>query len=580
MGKRKGLGIRKGVRKIITPIVHGVTSSENFLRKQGSMLGSFKGIGGSFGSINKYNPFHPISNPFAPLFPHGANPPRRRLPVKEPPVNVPSTGKHTRFTGSVVKGSDQVHKRSRILLPHQRGVGYTKPGPIFTPNKEVVKVEFAFEVASTINSRNYIRMGFRSYNSGTMNTALELPLPPNNVLGPNLLPRLIGVVNVNTAVRSGLSGGTAALGTDTYYPPLGLYDLETISWNANPFKYVNWHGENTPNSTAAVLASGQNTTPVEVFKDVARAAGIRAKFSPFLASSTEVGPTAAFLKKYENFLPNLGPGKVDLHVLNKFNTPAVVEVVVLQLRKSKSTFMATCGGSSMGDVYVQQLMAAYLLENNSGNSGSTFPGEVKLAADILVNPNKKFLSAKAKFVTRDKICNEVSREKYVLGGGDKQQISIHLPPICYDAIQNRRSTLQGFPNGEYGTEWPTYLEQSPEHVFQCNSYLIYFAVHGTIMPTFAGNIVGGVVTSVIEQMVDTQTCPANVLVHGMYTEHPLKCKSVSPTFHLQQNGEIIDTTLNVSETTRTLVSGFLPGLPVSVSSESVIVHVDATAATK
>ena len=557
------------------------------------------------------------------------------MPDKKKNPLVPENKRQHRLSGTAMAGANVVHKKARCVLPFVKGIGYTKPGPIFTPYKERVEVEFAFELGALLNKRNLMRMGFRTYHQGLrlasatqLQTAIAAVAADNSVtpkilaepavaavvasptttaatpgpmmLTPELQPRTIGNgFNFNIAVRDATNcyrplqepgyapysgayskSGQLISATDCYYPPVGLYDLECYSWNNNPFKYVNWHAKN--GQVQALQANGSNITPMNVFKDVQRvSAGSRQTFSPFRMVSTETSvpdtssvATQTFVKKFENFLCDLGPGSIDFHILNKYNTPCVVEFVVVQLRKDGKVLTAGSFDTAMYTVHEEMIRDAYMQEFNSGNfiNSVGFGGEAPSPEDPMVNPNKPFLKAKRKYMVRDPPTKEVCRERHIIAGASKQQLTIHLPEVTYDAVEHRLNSVYNGPDGTPGLNEAA-IEQAAVYTFQPHSYCIYVSVQGTIMPVFGATIdANQIVTSVNEQVVDTQTCAARILVHAKYVEHPRKCVSVSPTYALQLRPELHDTVLTNpgDPVTKTLVAGYMPGLPVPTTTQTVV----------
>lgn len=595
MGKKRGLGLQRDYRDIkaayntyVAPVVNGY----NTYMKHGLT----SGVSDATRRL--------VLKPTAP--PAGA-PPGEWLEDEDPP-NPGDDSRHQGF-GHANRGT---HVSRVLRCPNSKGIGYKAPGPVFNVGSSVVKQQFAIELTSGINHRNFTRMVFRSPHRFVHRPFANQPAVLfSKTLSPAPLSRIIDGVVVNTPVRDGnmstlpsvtiipasvgppavsLSGTKvpSALVTtnkeDLLFPLASLQDLEIASWNANPLKFLNWNSANPPfqHASTASPTGSANFLPLQVARDwstdrsvVETATQLSTTnslnySSPFDVIPLEFQTLYGFTKRFENYLCHLGPGSVSFQMQNRLNTSCEIDIVVVQQRIDVSA-----GTNNLSDInnhlmksYENQINDAYLAKFKSGQVlGSGYTGEEAAANDLLLNPTKPFLHEYRKFMNKRGYCKQVSRERFRIVGGASRSCRIVLPEIIYDAYEHRR-WAQDVLNNNNGN--PT--AGNPYDYILPHSYGIYIAVQGVLMPAFPATVIAGV-TTVGTTVVDTQVSPSSVLIHGTYIERPKPCLSVSPTKELQQKFEITDAVVDTSAGKTpygVLLSGYVAEPPVSTSTSKVV----------
>ena len=167
-----------------------------------------------------------------------------------------------------------------------------------------------------------------------------------------------------------------------------------------------------------------------------------------------------------------------------------------------------------------------------------------------MDPDFKFLGSYPKFATTRSPATERYRIKSVLAGGATKQFKFIFPERVYDSSQNRATGTDPFATSPYDSAY-TNLE----------TYIIFIAINGVVMPTFTAPIGNG--TSATDtcnlQVVDRQACPASIVFTGSYSEHPKPCLSTAQTRVYNNFPDMQNTALTVggSDAGYTLVSGFV-----------------------
>lgn len=578
MGKRRGLGISRGIKRLSADYNTYVAPV-----------------------VKTYNKMLSGQNPF---------PPKKTIRTNVlQPTNPPpgQTG-----SGWLEQGSDEAppissnvrtsgfgtvstkHPTLTVSLPPQRGMGFKAPGPPFPVKCPPVSVQFAFDLISQLNKRNYARMVFRDYDffagrklNGLVTAGYRPSVAGSRTLSPNSLPREIGPdgnkYTISTPVRDGgmySSTGVRQLEhkDDLLLPCVTLLDLEVASWNYNPFKFCSFNYFNDRINTLQ-SSSDANLTALEVFKDwepldrpnvEVSDAAVLVTQSPYDIIPNVSSTFGTQTRKPQNFMANLGPGSVVFHFQNRFNTAADIDVVVVKRTLNQGNFIND-GVKHVLNGWEDQLKAAYLKQQKEGfnHSHSGFEGEVPVDDDILINPSVPFLKICNKTRDRPWRCAKLSTERFRLSAGGTKTVKLKLPPIAYDPYVNRRwawggsSATQPLPDSE-----------TPSYWFNYHAYGVYVSIQGVMMPVFpvvttvATSTVPASITRASLTPVDTQACAASVLVHGEYIEHPLPCLSVSPTSVPNNNDELFDVT--VSTANAKLLSGYVANPPIPTSTGPVV----------
>lgn len=504
----------------------------------------------------------------------------------------PAPNASSRMQGFTMANAKR-HSDTIIECPYRRGVGYKKPGPIFLRGARQIKQQFALELTSAINHRQFTRMLFRSYAQFKHRVLANQPATVlSKTLSPASLSRTINGYTISTPVRDGNMSSlpTPSVPTITYetsnrhdmfLPVCTLQDLEVASWNANPIKYISFNMENgyTEGAGTAIPTLGNQFKPLQVLADwrldktiiengtsSATTTSVGCT-SPFDTLPTESNSYGGFTQRPENYLCDLGPGYVKLHFQNRLNTSAEIEIVVCRMRFEPG--VTAIPGSLTDNLWISyedQLDKAYLSKFNSGSFiSSGFNGEQAVSKDLLVNPTKPFLKCFKKNLDRESVMIEVSRDRFRIQGGSTRKTTIKLPEITYDPWNHRRWNYNWsandnsmpadvFSNGFYNV-WP-------------HSYVVYISTQGVLMPVFPATSTSGVVTAVGATAVDTQVSPSSVLIHGEYVENPRPCLSVSPTSVVQTKPELADA--KISGANAVLLSGYVADPPVATSTAPVI----------
>jgi len=175
----------------------------------------------------------------------------------------------------------------------------------------------------------------------------------------------------------------------------------------------------------------------------------------------------------------------------------------------------------------------------------------------LIDPLHKFLTYYPKYADKRPPFVLRSREKFILHGAANKSISISLPAQIYNSRQN--AVVSGDPFAAAPTQHSRVNLQT---------YMIYFAVNGIVMPVFTAPSANDTNAStaidyVNETVVDMQPSNANVLFTGEYVEHPLPCLPTPQERIYDNHPELQDTTVGTLNTQ--LVSGYVSNMPVSVN---------------
>lgn len=572
MGKRRGLGIKRGVARLdddynqyVKPVydaygrmIQGKNPFPNANKKLREVVVSNRDVFNSGPNGGDDDPSPPNSN--------------------------------SRMNGHSMVNAKR-HPSTIIECPYRRGVGYKAPGPIFHSGARQIKHQFAMDLTSAINHRQFTRMLFRSYARYTHRPLTAQPAVLfTKTLAPSVLNRVIDGITVATAVRDGnmsslptTSNSVPTLATsnkeDIFLPLCTLQDLEVASWNANPLKFVSFNMENgyTEGTLVTQPSVATQFKPLQVLADwrldktaeetVGGTPGTVSTgcSSPFDTLPAESNSYGGFTQRPENYLCNLGPGAIKFHFQNRLNTSAEIEIVVCRLRMEPG-LTNTIGGMTDNTwrTYELQCDAAYLTKNNTGTFGNTgFNGESAVTNDLLVNPTKPFMKCHKKYLARDAVMTEVSRDRFRIQGGATRLTTIKLPELVYDAWQHRRWNWSW--NETSNSIEATTFSDSFRYVWP-HSYVVYVSTQGVLMPCFTATKIGDVVSNVGKTVVDTQVSPSSILIHGEYVENPRPCLSVSPTSVVQQKPEMVDARVVVASSANgVLLSGYVTEPPVATT---------------
>jgi len=437
-----------------------------------------------------------------------------------------------------------IRKQPHLSIALERpikGIGYVKPGNPLANRPRVLKNQFAFDVIADIGKREFARTMWRHGKSGYSDTAVD-------VLSPALrgTARTVDGVSISTPVRRGHYSSD-----DVLYSANSLWDLETASWNANGFKLVSDMG---PNIDALPSTSGILTVQsLGVYPDFKPAVDHN-KGTPFFDTTTTNNYAT---QQRPPFMVNLGKGSINMQLQNRLPTDAVIEIVVFQCREQLN---------SEGTTYF------HMIENYSTSTtalkrkglvlGDTLGGQAKATTDPLLDPLHKFLSYYPKYSNRPPPFKLRTREKFILKGATNKSVSIHLPASIYSSRHNHN--VCGDPFATIPSNHSNINHQT---------FMIYFAVHGVVMPVFTypkSNATNDVTATdyVNETAVDMQPCNADVLFTGEYIEHPRPCLATAQELVYDNHHELADVTVTDSANWG-LVTGFVSELPTTINTGQV-----------
>jgi len=440
-----------------------------------------------------------------------------------------------RFKSSVGQAVPKQPHLSMVLSKDVKGLGYCKPGNPLANKPRVMKNQFAFDIVAALGKREFARTLWRHGASGYVDTDAAILSPAKSAA------RTYDNISVSTAIRKAHFSDD-----ETLYSAISLWDLEAASWNANGFKLIQDSAQHTTTG-----APTQNA--VSMYADYKPTADHQ-KVTPFPKTADTVHGN----QQRPPFLVNLGKGSINVQAQNRLCTDAVVEIVVFQMREHEITSTLFSWFHDIED-YVKSTTTA---KRKGPLFGDQLGGQTKAATDPLIDPLHKFMTYYPKYADKRPPFVLRSREKFLLLGGANKSISISLPAQIYNSRQN--AVVSGDP-----------FAASPSEHSRVNlqTYMIYFAVNGVVMPVFTAPDANNntatptAVDYVNETVIDMQPCNANVLFTGEYIEHPRPCLATPQERVYDNHPELQDTTVNTALTH--LVSGYVSAMPTTVNSGQV-----------
>lgn len=488
---------------------------------------------------------------------------------------IPSRPTKRLFTRSSQENVQPAIKR--VLSKNIKGVGFVKPGDPFANKPQVLKHEFAFDMASLLGLRSVCATFWRHGYSDYLDEDI-------NILSPALMTinRTVDSVDISTGIRNATP--SPSIPYDEQNPPFSLYsstslwDLEIASWNANGMKLL-LPSASTPGPAPNPNAMPNQAVPVVssliVYRDyIGQADHIRG--TPFPnANQAPVAYGSPADSQRAPFMVNLGSGSVSFNCQNKLPTNAEVEFVVYQIRDVQTNFSddATQGFLEYQCLYSSETSMARTLGPKLTHEVSGSGGKPIAEYDCVNNPNYKLLAVYPKYQQGPSPLIEKDRLKFVLQGGSFKSVTFDLPAQVYDSQKNR--LVSGDPFAE---------DPSASSISNLQTYIIVVAVNGVVMPAFTyplTNDTNGInaVDHNNNSIVDRRHCASSVLFTGVYTEHPMPCLP-TPVVNVYNNYPLMQET-TVEDDLFGLTSGLVAQMPVSVAHGNTVVFAGiGSAATK
>lgn len=261
-------------------------------------------------------------------------------------------------------------------------------------------------------------------------------------------------------------------------------------------------------------------------------------------------------------IPCINSGKVEYSFSNKGVHSARIEAIVYRVKKTANLPWQTAqyvNSYDAADVvalprlrHEEAIEKAYLLEGQARLALDKMQGGNRETSDVTLNPKVKLLpNLKGVQASYDPFV-EVSREAFVLGAGDKRDLTIKLPGISVNPYTQNKEEKRGTHD--------TTVQSTP---FDDHCYFICLATNGLLSSRLT--------SSGSEQHITGNIfCPSEIFCEAVYTEN-IQAASLKTDLYgtiAKNGGQLVHDTLSTGATDAPAT--IIPQVDMSLTSQSQI----------